>query len=346
MRRPCLAALGAAALLLASAPGAGALDAFWHGVRDAKWGTGAAFGASNWYSAAPPDGVALDVPDGAATFTEGALQFEISIGTRRTNIQSVVFPRRAPRYAFTVEPGVVFRVHGLGVVTQTNRPPRFVIRDDARMTLDDAARFDPVTGPISARVFVDPLGRLTFPKGGRGGNAEVRSRGIIAFAGTSTAEHMSVTMFSDAAGERPLAEFAELSTPGDANFDIGPNCTLDVGLTQGPNGDGAVTAGTVVNAGRVVVGDNVLTLSRNFSQNEDTGRLSITGDRLNAPGMLVVEGQATLAGALVLTDGGIRPGSYRVLLAKAGRTGRLRLRPRTPGARLAYSAKEVRLIID
>lgn len=345
MRRSCLSALGAAALLLAPMPGARALDAFWHGVLDAKWETGKAFGASNWYSRPPPDGAARDVPDGAATFTEGALRFEISIGKDPTLIGALVFPKKAPRYAFTVEPNVTFRIVGDGVVTQTVRTPRFVVRSEAKMQLKGAARLFPPTGLTSAGIFVEPQGRLDFTDIARGGNAELRSRGRVAFVDSSTAENMTVAIFSEGPRERPDVLFADRSTAGDANFDVGSNTTLDLGFTQGPNGDGVLTAGSIANAGLTLIDKNRVTLSRNFSQ-DDSGSLSIRGDGQGRVGRLLVDGAASLSGDLHFSDNGLPAGSYRVLFAKGGRTGTFRLRPKSLGTRLAYGRKEVRLIID
>lgn len=344
LRRIALAAAFAAGFLPV-APGARALDAFWHGVLDAKWETGKTFGASNWYSRPPPDGAARDVPDGAATFTEGALRFEISIGRHPTEVGAAVFPKKAPRYAFTVEPNVTFRLVGEGVVTATPRTPRFVVRSEGRMQLKGAAHFFPPTGLTSAGVFVEPHGRLDFTDTARGGNADVRSRGRVTFVDSATAENMTVAIFSEAPRERPDVLFADRSTAGDASFDVGSNTTLDLGFTQGPNGDGALTAGSIANAGLTLIDKNRVTLSRSFSQG-DSGSLSIRGDGQGRVGRLLVDGAASLSGELQFHDNGLPAGSYRVLFAKGGRTGRLRLRPVTPGVRLAYSGKEVRLIID
>src|SRR4051812_16482252 len=102
--RVMIGASSAVLLLLASSMAASARDAYWHGVRSADWNHGISGGVSNWYSLAPPSGLAKRVPDGDAIFANGALRLQVTV-KKFTSIGLTRFLPNAPQYAFRIEPG-------------------------------------------------------------------------------------------------------------------------------------------------------------------------------------------------------------------------------------------------
>src|SRR5690348_12850317 len=99
--RRLAAAVFCAVVTLTCAQTAHALDAFWHGVRSDVWSDGIAAGISNWYSQAPPDGVARAVPGGTATFAPGAMRFNLRI-TQNASVARMIFTSDAPLYTFRI----------------------------------------------------------------------------------------------------------------------------------------------------------------------------------------------------------------------------------------------------
>jgi hypothetical protein len=145
--------------------------------------------------------------------------------------------------------------------------------------------------------------------------------------------------------------FFDRSTGGDARLENQRQGVIEF-LGTGPAGDRVIPVGTIVNNGRIGLGDRTLKVRHGFGQGS-SGVLFIdvkSGGRVG--GVDDTVGAVNLNGALVVyADRTTRPGNYKIVRARQGvRSGKfstLILRGRNNlKARLAYSRKEVTLIIE
>jgi len=338
--------LVAATLMLMNVPQSSALDAFWHGVRSSDWdhGIDPVTQQSNWYSQAPPNGVATGVPDGEAVFAAGALRMAVEIKFKN-EIGAMRFPANTPKYIISIFPDVQFTVTGAGVVNNSTVVPQ--IRNSGRMIMTRQAKF---VGNSARAALVKNQSSLRFTGSSGGGNAEVSNESGTAqtvFFGTSSADSMLIT--NRATLGRTTTAFADRSTGGSAELINENSGSLEFDATTGPAGDGKVTAGRIRNAGSLVLGKNILTLSGAFNQ-RTSGQTHIIV-RKPAQGRLVVNNIATLDGSLVVNgDTKLLAGRYVILRAAGGRVGKFKtvtfngFRP-GPKPRLIYTPKQIVLSV-
>ncbi len=167
-RSACVALL----LLVGAAPSADALDAYWQGRRDRDWHHGIVGGVSNWYSKAPLQGVAREVPDGGAVFARDAQEHTIRILTRKA-ISSMLFLSDTERYTFHIQ--TEFQITGTGIFNQSPAPPHFFV-EYGRLVFKNSAGLNSgglAVGKRSASIKVYRGAELIFDHNSRGGNAEV-----------------------------------------------------------------------------------------------------------------------------------------------------------------------------
>ena len=197
-------------------------------------------------------------------------------------------------------------------------------------------------------------GMTKFRERSTGGSAHLTNHAgfpaaVTRFEGFSSAERMTITNlgsggFGIDGGD---TSFSDRSTGGDADFVNHSDGILSFADTRGPAGNRVVTAGSIYNVGRLYVGLNKLVVREDFTQEAQGGvslRVEFKGAR---HGSVRVEGKATLGGSLWVSPY-IEPGFYKILYAEGGRTGSFDLISDGyfGNGRLAYSDKEVNLIVD
>jgi hypothetical protein len=342
--RRLAAAILCAAFTIPCSDAARAVDAYWHGVRSTVWSDGIQGGQSNWYSQAPPNGNARNVPDGTATFAAGAMQFNV-VMTQDADIDRMIFATDAPLYTFRLARNVDFYVNGAGLINRSNQVPKFTLLKNVIMTVTGAARFVGA-GAKAAQITTIDGAALDFLVTARGGDAIVFNTkdGKTRFYASSSAEDMTIT---NRTGGSVL--FNGYATGAKAHIINEADGLLKVSGGFGPDGDLQIPVGEVDNDGSVDIGTRTLRVARNFAQSAD-GELSLSMSSARF-GSVVTSLNATLGGALsILAANNVNPGSYKVVRAGGTRTGKFGqlnfTGPANLKARLAYSAKEVTLIVE
>jgi hypothetical protein len=340
-------------LVLGAASSADAADVFWQGRQNRIWdhfNPGARL--NNWYTRLPLKGVARQAPEyfETAVFAPDA-EDHVILSDGPVNLSSMRFLSDTKRYTIWIREGH-FRINtsGLlpfGIVNQSPSPPRLVISDAGTLSLIDASIKSQKDGlgKRAASIKIYTGGRLAFTGVSKGGDASATNEGSIVFKNGSSADNMAITNIgSFGQSNRPATSFHHESTGGNAVFVNGFQATLDFSQTLGPAEDRNVSARFIANNGDLFIGENTLTVDR-FQQTSD-GHLNITILSKRRHGSVEVKGKAVLGGRLeVFFEGGRRPGEYTILEAEGGRVGTFTLGNANMG-RLAYSAKEVKLIVD
>ena len=230
------------------------------------------------------------------------------------------------------------------------------ISNDSRVVFHNESSAGGMKITNTPRADFQPGGGTTvFRDRSTGGSAHVTNHpGFPAastlFEGFSSAERMTITNlgdFGDSGVTGGETSFSDRSTGGDAHFVNYSDGILSFADTRGPAGNRVVTAGSIYNVGRLYVGLNKLVVREDFRQEAQGGvslRVEFNGAR---HGSVRVEGKAILGGSLWVSPF-IEPGFYKVLYAEGGRTGNFDLISDGyfGNGRLAYSDKEVNLIVD
>lgn len=315
-----IGAMLACALAIGITAQAYALDAFWHGVRSTDWNHGIhpPTQTSNWYSLAPPNGLPRQVPDGTATFANGAVRMRLKISDD-TVIATMRFPANTATYTFGIDTDKQLLINGSGLINNSTVSPFFFV--DGSMTFVQAAKMTGTAGP-SAKISTINDGTLSFRNTSRGGNAIVKNilGGKTVFFDRSSADQMVITNLGSNGGAQTTSFFGR-SNGGEAKFRNKAEGILNFQSTSGPAGDRKVTAGQISNAGRMKVGLNTLTVLEAFKQ---TGsgflQLQITP---KLAGRVVVRNAATIGGTLVI-DGqsNLKKGQHLILHAVGGLKGK------------------------
>jgi hypothetical protein len=330
-------ACAAGILALGLVHGAGADEAYWHGVRSNDWSHGIDPGTqlSNWYSEAPPNGAPLKVPTGTAIFAPGALQTNLKI-TSDVSISQMSFTPDTPLYTFRLLRNKNLVIRRRLTNESATVTPRFTVLYGASIKLLEQARFISAGGAASARIDIDRFGHLLLRDSGRGGDAVVISSGFIEFWDSASAERMTITTRT---GGQTV--FRDMST-GDRAHLINEQGGKLFFTTSSP-------VGKIENDGALAIQVNRVQVRQTFTQKVNgTLELLIQSPSL-APRLNVTSG-ARLAGILAVKA---RPatteGVFRIMTAQGGLRGRFANltftgRPDLT-ARLAYSGTEVNLIV-
>lgn len=291
-------------------------------------------------------GVARAVPDGIATFADGAMRFGIVVRQNAT-IGRMRFTVDAPLYSFTIARNKSFVVGGFGVSNQSTNSPRIRVLGGAELRLTGTARLVGPQSSPAARITTTDDGGLIFVDSARGGNGVVinSARGVTSFDDNSSAEQMDITNQNGG-----WTIFAGRSTGETASIFNSAGGDLDCVHAFGPQNDRRLPMGDVVNRGRVLLGRVNLALIRGYTQSSE-GTLNINVISNTIFGVLTTGQGVRLAGAFIVNAGaGVQAGTYKVIRATGARTGKfasvqLNGAP-TLKARLAYSGKEVSLILE
>jgi hypothetical protein len=155
---------------------------------------------------------------------------------------------------------------------------------------------------------------------------------------------------------RATLTFSDRSSAGDAdlanNYDFSAPLKplINFAKTAGPAGDHTLTAGSIANNfGRVITGENQITVLRNFTQGANgTLEMAVIGSRAGA---VRVRGTTRIDGTLIVTTDNPRIGRHVLLRATGGRRGLFsRVRyvglPATLKGRITYLGTDVVLIIE
>jgi len=343
LHRAALIACAAILLALGAASTAFALDAFWQGRRDAFWEHGNnGLGVSNWYSKPPLRGQPLEVPNRAAIFAQGALEYDIVI-REPESISLMVFRKNPERYTFAVRWSLTIR-NG-GIRNYDPSPPLFTIFKNSAMLFRDNAELVADGDWKSALIKIRRGGQLWFQEHSRGGNAAVENYGgDIFFLAMASAGRMTINNNPQPDGGKPsITDFGGRSTGGNAHFSNGRNGILSFADTRGPVGEG-VSAGRIDNDGRLQVGNTALNVRDSFTQGS-RGTLWITHGETRH-GSIHVKNDMRLGGTL-LTTGFFMPdlvGRHTILRAEGRRIGKFD-NETLNGGRLEYGPKTVVLVI-
>lgn len=350
----------ACALALFAAPSADAEDAYWHGSRSTNWSDGIQGSLSNWYAKPPfaTPNTPLPVPTSTAIFAPGAQNHAVVV-TGSVRIEEMLFTPGdffpgTGQYGI----GIGFRdrlaVTGKGLINRSGAAPGIVIVDGA-LEFFDSARI--VSGSGKSTGITIHGGALHFNGRSNGGDATVSNAhngnrtGVINFYDRSSAGSMIVTNVGKA-----LVRFSDRSTAGDADlvnnyeFSNPLAALIDFRPTRGLNGDDKLTVGSIANNfGKVIPGENQITVLRNFTQGAN-GTLEIDVVGLRA-GAVRVNGAARIDGTLLVRASDARKGRHVLLRATGGRRGlfsRVRYTglPATLKGRITYLGSDVVLFIE
>jgi hypothetical protein len=327
-------------------------ESFWHGVRSDIWNEGISqTQVSNWYSEHPPNGLADEVPHGTAIFAGGALRTNIVV-KRDAEIGRIRFEPDAPLYTFRIARGRTLSITGRGLTNQSATIPKFTVLGDGsgrpgRMTLSGTARFVSASTAAAVEIKTSDGALLTLSDRSQGGNATVfnTARGQTVIKNRASAERMIITN-----SNRGAVLFQNLATGDQAHLINERRGQIDFTCARGPANDGVIPVGAIDNDGDVDLYDITLTVSQTFNQTAN-GSLNVDVYTPTRYGNIAVTGGASLDGDLdIVAHVGVEPGTYKIIHAKGGRTGkfaRLTFNGRTDlRARLAYSRKEVALIVE
>jgi hypothetical protein len=320
-------------LTLAIASEAHALDAFWQGRRSADWSHGIAANSSNWYSARPPGGQPLDVPDESAIFMRGTPRTSIVLSqpVTRIKIMSVFRPSnggRSPQYTFTVLEGKQLHI-GSYLFNNTAVTPRIVLRPGAQLSLlgsgVGSSGLLSGGGGKSAVIFLQDGARLSFQGNSTGGDASVSNNGgTVTFQATASARDMTIANLGKSQFPYSAIRFTGRSTGGNANIVNQNNSILDFTRTLGPAGNGRATVGRLLNLGDLYIGTRIIGVTDTFIQRHPSGAagdLRVAIFRQEA-GAIVVANRAVLGGRLEVDVIEPVPGrAYGVVFAGGGRVG-------------------------
>jgi hypothetical protein len=338
--------IGMLALGCGAGSSASALDAYWRGERGQVWehGFDPVIGTSNWYSHAY-GGTPRAEPTGKAVFTRDADGFQVLITQRDTRIGALAIHQNAPRYNFIVMPDGRLQVDGDGLVNASPRAVSITVRETGELAFVRGARL--IGADKSANIEVQPRSLLTFNGSANGGDAFVRNNdGTILFADAATAEQMTIDN-DGSDGRYGYVSFTEGSTADRAKI-INRQYGRVFFESRGALGRGAVTVGEIINRGQLYVtlfsSTQQLIIQNDFVQT--------AGGMLRLPDpsrTVVVKGAARIAGGLEVAWSPLAPtppGSYRVLRAQGGLTGKFTLVPDAPKSRLRHTATDVYYVID
>jgi hypothetical protein len=325
-----------------------ARDAFWQGQRGPVWehGFDPSRGLSNWYSKAT-GGDPLEPPNGNAIFTRGAKEFEVLISGPFRRIATMAIQQAAPRYSFIIMPDVWLIVYGNGLVNASLRAVNILVREGGVLAFEGGARL--VGNQRVANIEVERDATIKFRNTAHGGNAAVNiNKGELDFSGLADAGDMTITNAGTFAYPG-LVYFYGRSTAGGAKI-VNRQYGSVTFFTNGPRGDGRVTAGDITNSSELVLGElaKQLTVQQNFAQTA-SGTLIISHLSDHRINTILVRGSARVGGTLRVysaADSPPPPGSYRVLRAQGGLTGRFTLIADHGNTRLHYTSTDVILVID
>ena len=323
-----------------------ALDAFWHGVRSDKWEDGIDPGTqqSNWYSQAPPNGAARQVPHGTATFAKDALRMSLRI-TSLAEVGLMQFDSDAPLYAFRVARNAALRLTGAGL--KSSSTPRFTLLGHAQMNLHDDAHLVSLGATPAAQITLTDDAVLFFRDQSGGGNATVanKNNSEVGFLNHSSAENMTILNQSNG-----IVLFNNLASGGKAHLINQVTGLLDFTNTSGPNGDHRMPVGRIENDGFISLRYLKLVVGKSFTQTAN-GQLRLALYKPANSGGVVTGQNVTLGGDLVLEASPITTtGSFDVVRAGGAITGKFAsvflLGRNDLKARVAYSGKLVRVFIE
>jgi hypothetical protein len=341
----------AAVLLFGFGAPAGAGQAFfWHGVRSAVWNDGIQGGASNWYNKAPPNGDPVADPFGrnTARFAPNALRKSVTFSDFVT-IRTMLFYPNVEQYRFTLK-GQDLNISGGGIVNNAAATPIFVVNLGAELKFSGAARIVANGAGRGALIQTRDSTRVKFVGTSDGGNADIDNTesGITVFGNKSSAASMFITNN----GEKAKIFFFDQSTAGRAAL-INNRGTLKFD-TAGPNGDRAITSGSISNAGNMQVVSERLSVTGQLTL-RSAGKLTIDydfGAKTEVVRPIIVDGDVRLAGTLeFVRDVPASVRSFTVIHGRRARVGKFRkvtfsqpLRRRN--ARLVYRGSDVVVLLD
>lgn len=338
-----LRSAGAILLVFGLSAEAAALDGFWHGVRSANWSHSVQDGVSNWYSEPPAAGQPLAVPDGTAAFAPGALRTGVNI-TEFTRIERLRFLRNVESYRFRLRANLF--VSGAGLQNNAITTPAFVVEPGANLFFEQKAGLVN-RGNAASAANITNRGGVIFVGESRGGDAAVTNEtdGVLGFNDDATAQRMAVVN-----ERRSTTQFSDRSTPGRATILNKVNARLLLHTTQGPAGDGKITAGRIENRGLLRLGSNSLTVAEDFDQKRNGTLImdALAGDREGE----ILAKNVELDGTLVVR-GPANPRKFRFVLIRAreqlfGRFAEVEIRGinqlRKP--RVVYRPDRVLLLLD
>lgn len=346
--RRIAAAILCAAFTLTCADSANALDAFWHGVRSDRWSDGLdpATQQSNWYSQAPPNGVARRVPDGTATFAKNAMTSSLII-TNLAEIGLMQFDSDAPLYAFRIARNTALRLTGAGLLNKSSSTPRFTLLGEAQMELRDDAHLASLGATPAAQITLTDDAVLFFRDQSGGGNAIVanKNHSELGFLDQSSAENMTILNQSHG-----IVLFDSLASGDNAHLINQVTGFVDFTATSGPNGDHKMPVGRIENDGTIGLDYLRLIVAKSFTQTSN-GSLRLRLHRPANSGAVTTGQNVTLGGELVLQASPItETGTFNVVRAGGALGGKftsVRFIGRADlKARVAYSGKLVRVFVE
>jgi fibronectin-binding autotransporter adhesin len=308
--------LFAAALLLATGAGlfarpAGAVDATWKPspVDDDYTFSG------NWNPSTVPDETATF---GTSTITD--IQILDDVG-----VMQWVFTPATADYTFTITPGNELLFFGAGIVTNSNG-----------VTITNMSFLDFLIDSSAGAATIENYNAVTFQQTAGAGTATIENYGGLAFLDGSTAANATITnnvlldFVDDSTGgdatitTEAFAEtyFFDFSNGGNARFITEAGGIVDFSGTEGANGDGKITAGSIEGAGDYFLGGNELTVgSNNLSTTVDgtvndggcfCGGTGASIVKIGA-GLLTLNGANTFTGGFTLAAGGVSVGDNAAL---------------------------------
>jgi hypothetical protein len=347
------ARLAAAAVLLFGfgAPAGAGQAFFWHGVRSAVWNDGIQGGASNWYSKAPPNGDPVADPFGRETarFAPNALRKRVTFSDSVT-IRTMLFYPNVEQYRFTLK-GNSVNIGGGGIINNAAVTPIFDVNLEAELKFSGAARIVANGAGRGALIRTRDSARVKFVGTSNGGNADIDNTesGVTVFGNKSSAASMFITNN----GEKAKILFYDHSTAGRAAL-INTMGTLKFD-TAGPNGDRAITSGSISNAGNMQVVSERLSVTGQLTL-RTTGMLTVdyydVGAKTEVVRPIIVDGDVRLAGTFkIIRDVAASVRRFTVIHGRRARVGKFSkvafseaLRRRN--ARLVYQGSDVVVLLD
>ncbi|KRE08000.1 hypothetical protein ASE63_21960 [Bosea sp. Root381] len=164
--------------------------------------------------------------------------------------------------------------------------------------------FDLVTADTAGITSITNGGSTYFRNGTSPGSTTITNSRDLNFLDASTAGSAAITNNS------VLAFFGN-STAGSAAIVNHPGGAVDFSGTNGPNGEGRISAGSIAGAGSYLLGANELTVGSNDLSTEVSGVISGVGGALvkTGAGTLTLAGENSYTGGTAISDGTLQLGN-------------------------------------
>jgi hypothetical protein len=258
------------ALGLASASAAQALDGYWHGILSNDWNDGLAGDASNWFDMAPPNGDAVDVPDGTAIFAPGAQTMDVVVN-KLTQIKKVEFTAGNDAYTIFVTSKGGLTISGAGVSNVSAVAQTFSV--DGKSSLltfrNDAEAGIPGAGALPVTIVNKDRGETRFKGKSSASDAEITNEGgKLRFDDKSSAGSAKLTNNHS----KSEIHFLDKATGGSATIQNVKGAVLFKKTNRK-----SVPVKKIVNKSRLIVGPakvaiaNTLKLTKSATLNMDVG---------------------------------------------------------------------------